>query len=254
MARYAAEHKAWPFGPPQKPELVGARQAWGYGVTTGLTILLVGVLAFTLIATGRRRLWLPVAFGGLCLGQASAVVMTYSDWGSWVGVAASLAVVAVAATPLLLATRGRLVEHRPILPAWPVTTVVVGVLLADWLWVKQYNGPVQPRPAPTLALLVAAAVLTASPLRRRWLPVLLVGAVLAVPQLQEPLGGLEASGWHEARISISQYQVGPLLFTVGVAVAGALIGAYGARALEVWRSVAGRGPELRLRRAENVAA
>src|SRR3954464_1895095 len=65
MARYAAEHKAWHFGPPQKPELIGVRVAWGYGVTTGLTVLLVGVLAFTLIAVGRRRLWLPVAMGGL---------------------------------------------------------------------------------------------------------------------------------------------------------------------------------------------
>jgi hypothetical protein len=254
MARFAAEHKPWPFPALQRPAPLHLREALGYGVSTGLTILMVGALTLTLIAVGRRRLWLPVAFGGLCLGQATMVLNSYADWASWVGVAAALAVVAAAAVPLLVATRGRQVRHRRILPAPLAVTALAGVLLADYVWVQHYNGPVQPRPAPTLALLVGAALLTASRMRRRWLPVLLVGSVLAVPQLQDPLGGLVVSGPAMAQLGLSHYQLGPLLFTIGVALAGAGIGRYGAQALDLWRSFAGRGPVLHLRRAENVTA
>src|SRR4051812_40313089 len=69
MAKFAAEHKPWPFPALESPPVLHVRQALGYGTYTGLTILLVGALALTLIAVGRRRLWLPIAFGGLCLGQ-----------------------------------------------------------------------------------------------------------------------------------------------------------------------------------------
>jgi hypothetical protein len=160
----------------------------------------------------------------------------------------------VAAVPLLVATRHRRVEHRPILSSSLTVSLVVGVLAADYVWVQHFNGPVQPRPAPTLALLVGSALLTASSLRRRWLALLLVGAVLAVPELQQPLGALVVSGTAEARLGLSQDQVGPLLFTLGVAVAGAGIGRYGAQAVHLWRSFASHGPELHLRRPQDVTA
>lgn len=254
MAKFAAEHKPWPYPPLEKPAPVHLREALGYGTYTGLTIALVGILALTLVAVGRRRLWLPIAFGGLCLGQATTVIVTYSDWGSWVGLAASLAVIVVAAVPLLLATRGRQVKHRRVLPASLTTALVAGVLASDYVWVQHYNGPVEPRPAPMLALLAGAALLTASPLRRRWLAAMLAGAVLAVPQLQEPLGGLVVSGLAQARLGISQYQLGPLLFTLAVALVGAGIGRYGAQAVDLWRSFASQGPELHLRRPRGVPA
>jgi hypothetical protein len=252
MARYAAAHKVWPFPAPEQPAALRVRDVLGYGVVTGLTILMVGVLALALVAVGRRRLWLPVAFGGLCLGEASAVVTSYQSWASWLGVAASLAVVAVAALPLLAATRGRRVEHPPILPASWGATLVLGVLAVDWVWVQRFNGPVQPRPAPTLALLVGCALL-APALRPRLVPVLLLGAVLAVPQLQYSLGDLVANG-RISRLDFSHEQLGPLLFTLGVALAGLGIGRYGARAVATWRVFARRGPALHLHRAENAAA
>lgn len=254
MARFAAEHKAWPFPPLVAPSPPRAVDFFGYLITPGLTIAMAGVLAFLLIGTGSRRVWPLVALGGLCLGDATIVTTSYADWASWVGVAASLAVVVVAALPLLVATRGRAVVHRRLVPRTTTVVAVLAVLAVDWVWVQQYNGPLEPRPAPTLALVVGAALIAASPMRRRWWPALLVGALAGVPQLQGPFGTLLYLGPSAMLHELPGSLVGPLVSTAAVAVGGALAGLYGARALDGWHALTHHGPEVRMRSRRAVSA
>jgi hypothetical protein len=167
---------------------------------TAITLLVAGALSLVLIASGRRVLWLPIALAGLSL-HTNVVYLRGGlvDDQALAALAGSLGVILLAAAPILLTLEGvhvhQRVPNRQLIP----TLAVVGVLLVDGVqsfgpWYAGDSNP--PEVAPALALLVFAALVVAGPLRRRWLPLLLVAPLFALPPFTAATAGfLGGDGW-----------------------------------------------------------
>jgi hypothetical protein len=206
---------------------------------TALTLLIAGALSLVLIASGRKVLWLPVALAGLSL-HTNVVYLRGGlvDDQALPSLAASLGVILLAAVPLLHRLRGVRVHQRvPNGQLIPILAVVVA-LLADAVqsfgpWYPGDSNP--PEAAPALALLLFAALVVAAPLRRRWLPPLLVAPLLALPPLGVATAGfLRGNGWHAADLG------GVFWGAASMLALGAVTPLLGGLAIAGWRSLAPR--------------
>ena len=196
----------------------------------GLTLLAVGLLALVLVAAGRRLVWLPVAAAALTV-SGDSLLTANSPVASDVtlaGVTAALAVMAVATLPLLLATRSVRVK-QPV----PQLDLVVGLVLVSAAvldgirtlgpW-ELVGDPELPEILPTLAVIAVSALLMASRLRRRWLPLLMVLPVVGVPAFGQAFYWHSFGGgdWGDVHLAASIWGV------LGLMVAGAAAPTVGA--------------------------
>jgi hypothetical protein len=233
---------AIPISSVQKPFALTARALISQAVAPTLTLLVAGALCLLLVALGRRVLWLPIATAGLSI-STNVVYLTGNpnvDGTDVVSLALCVAVLAVAAAPLLVALRGVRIPQRQPTVRLIVAMVVVGALFADAVrtlgpW---YAGDSDtPEVAPAFALFVFAALIVASPLRRRWVAPVLVAPLLALPPLGQAIGDLTYTGqWSAGGPN------GVLWGGLAMLALGAVTPMLARLAASGWRSVAIRGP------------
>jgi hypothetical protein len=236
--RVAHSLPAQPVPPPPAP--LHLSDLLLQALPTALTLLIVGALSLVLIASGRKVLWLPVALAGLSL-HTNVIYLRGGlvDDQALPALAASLGVILLAAAPILRTLQGvpvrQRMPNRQLIP----TLAVVGVLLVDGIqsfgpWYSDDPNP--PELAPALALLVFAALVVAGPLGRRWLPVLLLAPLVALPPLGSAMAGfLGGNGWQTTDLG------GVFWAAAAMLALGAVTPLLGRSAVTGWRSLAGRG-------------
>ncbi len=183
QARVAAgtiDLRSLPGKPHLEPVTVRSALSLAVAIAPTLTILTVGLLALVLIAGGRRILWLPLAGAALFLNEGIALTYGYGTWQPGFGRSVSLLVIAVAAAPLLLATRSRPVV-RPRVPRPVALVATIAVAVPAVIAFAGPNNSNVPEPLAALAGVSYGVLVAASSLPRRWLPGLLFLPVLALP-------------------------------------------------------------------------
>ena len=191
QARAAAGHGINTWTGPIRPEALTVWRAIEAAATTGLTLLVAGLGSLLLIALGRRLLWVPVAVGALAVAPVGLVSAYDTKTGTAVGIVSSLAVIALAAVPLLLALRTT-AARRPI-PAAPAALVLAGAsVLSVYLMISTGNSSFA-SPSGPLAVLAFGMLVGGSGLPVRWLPLTLLLPLLGLTQISDVLHS--TAGW-----------------------------------------------------------
>jgi hypothetical protein len=185
-AKAATRHVAVPAVVAAPPPSLSLTWVAGMALSFSLALLTIGAMSILLVSVGRRVAWLPLAMVAMFLNDGIQVLDSYASWTPGVGRAVSVAVVAVAVLPVLLATRSRVFAAKRV----PRVAVLAGVVAAVPLTVL-FAGSGESgwrEPAAALAVLAYGGLVASSAIDRRWLPAALALPVLVVPQIAWAIG------------------------------------------------------------------